>query len=1487
MLCLSSFQTYGEHVETAAQTYAKSSRFDANGSIIYLEFQDQLNYSPEQVVRLWHQIYGLNSDYSFVKGTDLHDVLGMEHIRYQMLHKGIPVDGSELILHIMDRRVVSFNGHVYPVRTQETRITPEQAIQKALEHYPSNAYKWQSAHEEEHLKEMEDDPDATYYPNPELVYVPVDFRFDSANFVLAYKMDVYSEAPLFRKWVYVSAIDGSEVAYEDRICHANSNGTAFTRYSGTQGITTDSVNATTYRLRETARGNGIETYNMQNGNKYGSAVDFTDNDNAWNNINAKQDEIATDAHWGAERTYDYFWNLHGRNSFDNNGAKIRSYVHYGNKYNNAFWNGSVMTYGDGDSTRFYPLTSIDVCGHEIAHAVTTNSANLVYRYESGALNESFSDIFGNAIEAFAKPTKFDWAIGEDITPNGTGIRNMKTPNSKRHPDSYKGTYWRTGTADNGGVHSNSGVQNHWFYLLCHGGVGTNDKSEIYRVDSIGMAKAEKIAYRNLSVYLTRSSQYADARLFAIQAAQDLYGYCSQELIATTNAWHAVSVGEKYDSMELSIGFTGDTMFCHPPAVAHFTNLSVNAKNYTWHFGDGGTSNVANPNHTYLQYGTFDVKLVGEGCFNGYKDSFERKTWVVVDSNFDICNSYIMPLRSWDSVYDCKGMIYDNGGEDMYTTAVRDTFTVNTGPSDSILIEFLDFDYERNYDYVYIYAGNSPAAPLVGRYTGQNLPNGGAPIVVNTDVFTIQHFSDPLVVGRGFKLKYEAIRPALTLNMPNDTSICQGSGIWIKPMFGGGHSPDYAFDWSTGDRADSIFFTTDTDSTVYLRFYDSCTDREILDSIRVTVLPALSLTLMPDSLVCQNQNINLTATATGGLSSSWQVNWSHGPSGFSVPFSTPTDSTVTAILTDNCSSENDTAQIKITVRDALGATLTKDTIICVGQSVDLSAIGNGGKAPHLYFWDNGLGAGANKTVTPAVPTTYNVTVSDGCTSPTFTGSIRVHVRDYLRLNMSPDTTICAGNLVHLRAIPTGGDTVNYSYQWTHGLADAAAHSIKPIQSGTYKVILNDNCSPAPLEDSIVVTVLDTLSISITGKDTVCYGENILLQANATGGMSATYVINWDNGLGSGARVNANPLTDVTYMAVLSDGCTVKNDTAYKKVVVRDPLEVTVTPDQADICDGDTVTLIATGTGGLPGQYQFLWDNGLGNNSVVKVSPRFDTRYTVVLTDNCSNFVDTSVSVNIMPTPNINFEIYPNPQCVGQTVTFKNNTVDKENLDLLWSFGDGVTTKELDPTHEYSSPGIYTVGLRATNSFGCTDSFVMYNGMQIELAPEANFTYSPLEVTLLDPTVTFTNNSKNATQWNWTFGDGGASTDFEPTHVYSDSGHYQVTLIAQNDVGCQSPQTIIVHVKDIFRMYVPSAFTPGDRDDLNQELSITANGIKEFEIKIFNRWGELVYSSTDYTKTWSGRDSSGELNPIGVYFYTVRVIDVNREKHDLKGTINLLR
>lgn len=474
------------------------------------------------------------------------DALGMLHQKFQQYYKGVAVEGNVVILHSRNGMLKSLNGSLAKGLNinMNSKVSPAQAINAAIKSVNAQKYMWENPQNESFIKKQKGNPQASYYPKAIPVIVTKDYSGKAGNYILAYKVDVYAEKPLVKQDIYVNAQNGAIYFKINKIQTSDVPATAVTKYSGNQQITTDSVSPGVYRLQETGRGNGIFTYNLQTTLNYAGAIDFTDTDNYWNNVNTLKDEVATDAHFGAEKTYDYYFQKFNRNSYDNLGTSLVSYVHYDQNFNNAFWDGSSMTYGDGDGTTLGPLTSLDVCGHEITHAVTENTANLIYQDESGALNEAFSDMFGAAIEFYAAPAMADWFIGEDFDlSGGHGFRNMSNPGEFQQPDTYKGQYWYTGVLDNGGVHTNSGVANYWFFLLSEGGSGINDLGNHFSVAGQGLEVAEKIAYRALTVYLTPTSEYIDTRLATIQAAEDLYGPCSLEMIATANAWFAVGVGQ--------------------------------------------------------------------------------------------------------------------------------------------------------------------------------------------------------------------------------------------------------------------------------------------------------------------------------------------------------------------------------------------------------------------------------------------------------------------------------------------------------------------------------------------------------------------------------------------------------------------------------------------------------------------------------------------------------------------------------------------------------------------------------------------------------------------------------------------------------------------------------------------------------------------------------------------------------------------------------
>jgi len=367
---------------------------------------------------------------------------------------------------------------------------------------------------------------------------------------------------------FIDAHTGALVWSYDNLQTQAATGSGVSLYSGTQPINTFK-SGTSYYMEDKSRALG--TFDNRNSAKinammgyitsYGTFYRFTDADNFWDAATAK---AGVDAHYGSAKVYDYFLNVHGRNGIDGAGGPrtmtsvdgstglISSIVHFGKSYNNAFWSSSKnqMFYGDGDGTNWSPLVALDICGHEMQHGITSRTANLTYSGESGALNESWSDVFGSLVELYARggETTGTWWIGEDIrTPNiaGDAERRLDEPHKGSNygyttddqPDHYTERY--TGTSDNGGVHINSGIANHAFYLLAKG--GTHAHIAGAPVTGIGADKAAKIWYKALTSYMTSSTNFAGARTATLNAADAIYGVGSAESLSVAQAWTACGV----------------------------------------------------------------------------------------------------------------------------------------------------------------------------------------------------------------------------------------------------------------------------------------------------------------------------------------------------------------------------------------------------------------------------------------------------------------------------------------------------------------------------------------------------------------------------------------------------------------------------------------------------------------------------------------------------------------------------------------------------------------------------------------------------------------------------------------------------------------------------------------------------------------------------------------------------------------------------------
>ncbi|KIZ14039.1 M4 family metallopeptidase [Streptomyces natalensis] len=459
------------------------------------------------------------------------DVDGTVHTRYARTYDGLPVLGGDLVVH------QSRNGALKGV-TKAVRSQIRVASTTATVHPAAAAAKAVKAAQALGSKKT-----AAAKAPRKVVWVA------DGKPVLAYETVVgglQDDGTPNQLHVITDATTGARIFQYQGI----ENGVGNSEYSGKVTIGT-SGSAPNFSMTDPTRGNH-KTYDLKHGSS-GTGSLFTDADDTWGDGTTHNAQTAgVDAAYGAQETWDYYKNVHGRSGIKGDGVGAYSRVHYGDSYVNAFWDDSCfcMTYGDGSGNND-PLTSLDVAGHEMSHGVTAATAALEYSGESGGLNEATSDIFGTSVEFYANnpADPGDYLIGEKININGDGtpLRYMDKPSK----DGSSADYWSSNVGDKD-VHYSSGVANHFFYLLSEGS-GAKDINGVHYdsptydglpVPGIGRANAEKVWFKALTQYMNANTDYAGARTATLQAAADLFGQGSASYNTVANTWAAVNVGSR-------------------------------------------------------------------------------------------------------------------------------------------------------------------------------------------------------------------------------------------------------------------------------------------------------------------------------------------------------------------------------------------------------------------------------------------------------------------------------------------------------------------------------------------------------------------------------------------------------------------------------------------------------------------------------------------------------------------------------------------------------------------------------------------------------------------------------------------------------------------------------------------------------------------------------------------------------------------------------
>ncbi|NTW32500.1 MAG: PKD domain-containing protein, partial [Bacteroidetes bacterium] len=719
----------------------------------------------------------------------------------------------------------------------------------------------------------------------------------------------------------------------------------------------------------------------------------------------------------------------------------------------------------------------------------------------------------------------------------------------------------------------------------------------------------------------------------------------------------------------------------------------------------------------------------------------------------------------------------------------------------------------------------------------------------------------------------------------DQIICLGQSA-ILIANGGNH-----YYWSTDSTNQSIIVNPSitTTYTVLVRGHNACTAS---DSVQVTVKSLPPAEAGSDSAICYGDSISLIAS--GGINYVWLPVTNLSNPNLNNPIAFPlTDITYAVTVTGNngCS---DADSISITVHPQIFPSAGPDQTICKFQeSANFAAQGGA-----TYIWSPSTGLNNpniyNPIATPNTSTTYTVSVSDvyGCYE---TDDIILTVNKVPSYTYISDSVSCfSGTDGFIRLSPSGGISP-YTFTWTPQVSyDSTAVN---ISAANYHVTITDN-NGCDTTANITINEPPQLIFITSGNVSICTGNSTTINASSFGGTgSPTYT--WDNGLGTGNSFVVSPTSATTYTVSVTDanGCTVAPLSL--TVTVSPPITVDVRANPATTCFGESIVLTATPNGGN-GNYIYTWGQEIiATTQNVTITPITTTMYNVTVSDNCGSPQGfDSIEVIVYPLPVVDFESNINNGCQPLEVNFTDNSTPQIS-SWLWNFGDTLSQNENsstmeNPTHIYNSAGIYSVSLSVSTTNNCNGNYVNQNMIEVYPLPNADFDFSPLEVSLESPTINFIDLSVNPFTWNWNFGDlesghTNSSSVQNPVHTFSNSGEYTVFLIVNTNHSCIDSVFKNIYIKDIFTFYAPNAITMNN-DGLNDYFIPKGIGWKEntFEMYIYDRWGEQIYSTKDINKPWDGRpNGDSQIAPIGVYTWLVRLKDFTGRSRTFNGIVTVTR
>lgn len=721
-------------------------------------------------------------------------------------------------------------------------------------------------------------------------------------------------------------------------------------------------------------------------------------------------------------------------------------------------------------------------------------------------------------------------------------------------------------------------------------------------------------------------------------------------------------------------------------------------------------------------------------------------------------------------------------------------------------------------------------------------------------------------------------PPLTVSVSQSDALCFGdqNGMASVSVLGG--TSPYTYLWfPCGCTSNGLSGLTAGSYSVLISDQNGCS---IGQNITIGQPAPLALSIPSTSSVTCNGGNNGQASAlvSGGIAPYTYI-WNTVPLQ-NTPVATGLTAGLYSVTVFDSNGCMQTITCIITEPSALASTVNAAGATCYGSSNGSASVSvSGGSAPYVYLWNPGFATNASASGLSAGSYTVIITDMQGCTH---TNTASVPQPALLTAAIPTIQHVSCANLSDGSAnASANGGTPPYQFLWSNG---AAASSAAGLVSGNYTVVVTD-ANGCTAMASATVTQPDKIFIVNSANDTTCPGNASVISANAMGGVSPfTYF--WQPNIGFGNMQTVHPNTTTTYTVIVTDsnGCT---STGTSSVIVYNSILSVVLNATPAICAGQTATLTASVNGTNITSY--AWSNNLGNGTgPYVVSPSVTTTYSVTVTNVCGSTAVSLVTVVVHPLPQITIPPQAAVECGYVILHFSDTNSVNSGSSYLWTFGDGSTSTLANPAHLYGQSGVYTVGVTVTSPNGCSSSAQTTCHITVFPYPVAQFTSDPpLETSIINPDFHFFDQSYNATMWEWHFGDGDSSSLQHPFHTYTQVGVYTVMLITTSAGGCIDTIFKTVEVKPEFTFYIPNTFTPNG-DHINDVFTGKGLEIVEFEMHIYDRWGNMIFQTNDLLNGWDGRANGGsEIAQQDVYVYQIKLRDFERTEHTFTGHVNLVK